>query len=325
MTAVVPFKSNIPSLHMDEAELVAVLSSSLYPGAKPESIKLAIGYCRAAGLDPLQKPVHIVPIDVKTGRKDSDGKDIYEKRDVIMPGVGLYRIQAARSNGYAGMSEPEFGPEKTLKLGKDNSKADYTFPDWCKVTVRRNVNGQIVEFTAVEYWLENYATAGNWTTEPNKMWKKRPRGQLAKCAEAQALRKGFPELGAAPTADEMEGKVIDADVVVEPARAMIEQPRARPESVTPASASTSATASSAEPAVANSASGGGSPDRKDAMPMKPSQVNILKAKLSHAALTETDLEVAFPGKSLEPKAGKDLFSFDDFGPVQDWISKNSKA
>jgi hypothetical protein len=38
------------------------------------------------------------------------------------------------------------------------------------------------------------------------MWFKRPYGQISKCAEAQALRKAFPELGSQATADEMEGK-----------------------------------------------------------------------------------------------------------------------
>jgi hypothetical protein len=59
-----------------------------------------------------------------------------------------------------------------------------------------------VAFTAVEYWTENYATAGRDSDAPNAMWKRRPRGQIAKCAEAQALRKAFPELGSQPTADE---------------------------------------------------------------------------------------------------------------------------
>ena len=58
--------------------------------------------------------------------------------------------------------------------------------------------------------------------------------------------------------------------------------------------------------------------------MKPSQANIIKAKLTHAGLTEIDLEAKF-GKSLEPKAGRELFAFDDFAAVQTWISENTKA
>lgn len=179
----------------------SALKNSLYTGAKDESIKMVLDYCKAAKLDPMQKPVHIVPMNVKnslTGR--------YEYKDVVMPGVGLYRIQAARSNQYAGVSEPEFGEDVTCNLGG----VDITYPKWCKVTVKKLVNNTIVEFTAKEYWLENYATASKESIAPNTMWKKRPYGQIAKCAEAQALRKAFPEIiSQHVTAEEMEGKDIN--------------------------------------------------------------------------------------------------------------------
>ncbi|CAJ0698641.1 phage recombination protein Bet [Ralstonia holmesii] len=195
--------SALPALQMDEAELMSVLRNSLYPGARDESIKLVLGYCRAAALDPMQKPVHIVPMSVSTGKKDNDGWDIKEMRDVVMPGIGLYRTQAARSGEYAGVTEPDFGEDVTEKLGD----ATVTYPKWCRVTVKRLLNGTVVEFTAKEYWRENYATKSARSVEPNAMWKRRPYGQLAKCAEAQALRKAFPEFGAQPTADEMEGAI----------------------------------------------------------------------------------------------------------------------
>jgi phage recombination protein Bet len=205
-------KESIPALAMSEAELMQVLRSSLYPGAKDESIKMVLGYCTAAGLDVMQKPVHIVPMSVSTGRKDDKGWDIKEMRDVVMPGIGLYRTQAARSGEYAGVTEPEFGEDDTKTLGETT----ITFPKWCKVTVKRLLqNGSIVDFTAKELWIENYAAKSNKASDPNAMWKKRPYAQLAKCAEAQALRKAFPEFGSQPTADEMEGKVLDDSMTVE--------------------------------------------------------------------------------------------------------------
>lgn len=189
----------IPAFAMPEGELIEALGSSVYPGAKVASIKLAINYCKASGLDPFTKPVHIVPMRVK-----KPGTNDYEWRDVIMPGVDLYRVRAARTGQHAGTSEPEFGPTKTLAIGEFSLE----HPEWCKVTVKRRLpSGEIVEFTAVEYWVENYATKKD-SSAPNDMWKRRVRGQIAKCAEAQALRRAFPEVGAQPTAEEMEGKEI---------------------------------------------------------------------------------------------------------------------
>lgn len=196
-------KETLPSLAMNEDELMKVLRNSLYPGAQDESIKMAVGYCKAAGLDIMQKPVHLVPIwDSKSG----------SMRDVVMPGIGLYRTQAARSGAYAGVTEPEFGPDITEKLGG----VDIVYPSWCRVTVKRRLtDGTVAEFTAREFWKENYAIKGGKekSIAPNAMWTKRPYGQLAKVAEAQALRKAFPEFGSQPTAEEFEGKEIDMGTI----------------------------------------------------------------------------------------------------------------
>jgi phage recombination protein Bet len=198
----------------DDSDLIVVLQSSLYPGASIDSIQMVLGYCRAAGLDPMLKPVHIVPMwDSKVGHM----------RDVVMPGVGLYRTQASRSGEFAGMSEPEFGPDVTEEIGGQT----ITYPEWCRVTVKRALkSGLVAEFTAREYWRENYAVKGgkDKSIAPNAMWTKRPRGQLAKCASAQALRIAFPELGAQPTAEEMEGKPLNQDDQFPPIPAVVECP-----------------------------------------------------------------------------------------------------
>lgn len=201
---------------MTEEELCSVLQSSLYPGAALPSIKMVLGYCKAAGLDPMLKPVHLVPM--------WDGK-AKAMRDVVMPGIGLYRTQASRTGAFAGQSEPEFGPMITVKLGGQ----EITYPEYARVTVKKAMaNGVVAEFTAIEYWTENYAVKGGQekSIAPNAMWAKRPRGQIAKCAAAQALRLAFPEAGAQPTAEEMEGKALEEEYVttVEVKPVVVEMP-----------------------------------------------------------------------------------------------------
>ena len=188
---------------IDEATWGA-LCNTIYPGANPDSVIMAVDYCRARKLDVMLKPVHLVPMQVKDARTN-------EKvwRDVPMPGIGMYRIQADRSGNYAGADEPEFGPTVTQEFQDPYTAGKMvrvSYPEWCKYTVYKFVNGQRIAFTSKEYWVENYATQSSKTECPNAMWKKRPFGQLAKCAEAQALRKAWPEIGSEPTAEEMEGK-----------------------------------------------------------------------------------------------------------------------
>lgn len=196
------------------------LANSVYPGAKEESIIMAVDYCTTRGLDVMLKPVHLVPMSVKNAKTGN-----FEFRDVVMPGVGLYRIQADRSGNYAGADEPEFGPEVTQTFSGKNGQVTVTFPQWCCYTVYKVIGGNRVAFKAKEYWLENYATAGKEGNAPNSMWQKRPYGQLQKCAEAQALRKAWPEVGQDATAEEMEGKHSEIDIT----------PAQQPRQIAPAS------------------------------------------------------------------------------------------
>lgn len=177
----------------------STLQNSVFPGAKDESIILAVDYCKARKLDILKKPCHIVPMQVTlSGEKErgSDGK-LYDKkiwRDVIMPGIYEQRITAFRTGQMAGQDEPVFGETISFK-GVDA-------PEWCRVTVYRFINGERCAFSHTEYFSEACATTKEGKL--NSMWSKRPRGQLAKCAEAGALRKAFPdELGGVITAEEV--------------------------------------------------------------------------------------------------------------------------
>lgn len=196
--------ANIALVSSTDENTFRVLQETLYPGSTDQEVAMILSYCKARRIDPILKPVHLVPMSVKTDKKTSDGKFVYERKNVIMPGIGLYRIDASRSGQYAGMNEPEFGEEVTEKIGE----AMITYPRWCKVTVKKLLpNGSIAEFTAKEYWKENYASKSKFDKAPNEMWSTRMYGQIAKCAEAQALRKAFPDVvGNEYTKEEMEGK-----------------------------------------------------------------------------------------------------------------------
>ena len=171
------------------------LQNSVFPGAKDESILLAVDYCKARKLDILKKPCHIVPMsvtDAKTGNKNW--------RDVIIPGIYEQRITAFRTGQMAGQDEPVFGDTVTFR--------GIEAPEWCRVTVYRFINNERCAFSHTEYFSEACATTKEG--KPNSMWSKRPRGQLAKCAEAGALRKAFPdELGGVITADEVNEEPIN--------------------------------------------------------------------------------------------------------------------
>lgn len=179
------------------------LSKSLFPGAKTESVLLAVDYCRARNLDPLKKPCHIVPMEVKVG-------DRYEWRDVVLPGIYELRTTAQRTGEYLGHSKPEYG-EPVEFMG-------VTAPEWCEMTMYR-WNGQAqqrVEFPVRIYFREVCATKRDRKTHverANARWSKAPIQMLTKCTEAAGLREAFPdELGGHMTAEEMDGQRQAIDV-----------------------------------------------------------------------------------------------------------------
>jgi phage recombination protein Bet len=159
--------------------------------------------------------------------------------ETVWPGISELRTTAFRAGQYAGMSEPDFGPmiERTFKgtAGRGKAKGEersvtLKFPEWCRVTITRELNGTKRRFVGPKvFWLEAYAKLA-YTDVPNDMWANRPVGQLEKCAEAGALRRAFPEeIGDALTAEEMEGQRAFEGAAHAPETR-------KPESVTPPSA-----------------------------------------------------------------------------------------
>ena len=216
-----------------------VLVEAIYPAARtPDSIVMVLSYCKSRNLDPFKRPVHIVPV------YDSARGAYIES---VWPGISELRTTASRTKGYAGCDEAQFGPNITMEFkGRvksggnwEDAKIDLEFPEWCRITVYRIVDGQKCKFVGPKVkWLETYATQGP-SDLPNKMWEERTEGQLEKCAEAAALRRAFPEeLGNELTAEEMIGRNVhdlhvDMPTITDQSAAASERDAAPPRHVIP--------------------------------------------------------------------------------------------
>jgi phage recombination protein Bet len=194
-----------------------VLTDSIFPTARTvDGIALALGWSRSKGFDILLRPCHVVPMWSNTLKKYVE---------TVWPAIFYFRATAHRTAEYAGIDKAVWGPEieeefvqhvEDERDPRNNREVKRTvkYPEWCELTVHRFVKGEKCAFTTTVYWKETYATAGRNTELPNDIWMKRPRGQLAKCAEAAVLRMAFTEqLGNEYVAEEMEGKTIDGEVV----------------------------------------------------------------------------------------------------------------
>ena len=135
-----------------------LLRRFICPDASDGELMFFVLYCKQHALDPYCKQAYLL--------KTSKGPQ-------VCLGIDAMRIRAAQSGEYAGQDEPVFEVEEKGGLLT------------CLITVYRFVQGQRVPFPGKVWWAESRGGT--------PIWNQRPRGMLEKCAEAKALRKGFPE------------------------------------------------------------------------------------------------------------------------------------
>ena len=141
------------------ADQMALITKTVAKEATPDELKLYLYDCARQGVHPLDKLVHFT----KRGGKYTP-----------VTSIDFMRIQAHATGECLGISDPAFTGEP-----KTDSFA-------ATVTVKRIVQGQTAEFTATARWSE-------YKPDQAFMWTKMPHTMLGKCAEALALRKGFPK------------------------------------------------------------------------------------------------------------------------------------
>ena len=151
---------------------VDLLKSQLAKGCTDGELQYFLSVAQQSGLNPWKKQIYAIK------RRSKNGPDTL----TIQTGIDGYRLVAARTGSYAGSDSPMFDEGLTAH---EFAKTGRKHPTSASVTVYRVVGGHRCPFTGEVLWME--------FSQNTPMWGKMPCNQLAKCAEAQALRKAFPD------------------------------------------------------------------------------------------------------------------------------------
>lgn len=160
-----------PKLYIDLIKS-QIMKPDARGNARPdEDLIMFLYVCKRVGLDPLTRQIYAVY------RWDSrQGKEVMS----IQAGIDGMRLVAQRSKEYAGQDDIKYVPEDEATK----------YPTKATCTIYRTINGERVPFSASARWDE-YVQLGK-DGNASIMWHKMPYTMLGKCAEALALRKGFP-------------------------------------------------------------------------------------------------------------------------------------
>lgn len=153
------------------------------------------------GLDPLARQIYCIPRFGRDGLEWS-----------IQTAIDGFRVVAQRSGQYAGQEPAQWLTEAGDWVDVFVQQLHGQHPLAARVTVRRH--DWEIPLTAVATWDEYAQTTSKG--ELTSMWKQRGPGQLAKCAEALALRKAFPQdLSGIYTDEEMDAAAAREETVSE--------------------------------------------------------------------------------------------------------------
>jgi phage recombination protein Bet len=154
--------------------------------------------CAKTQLDPFMRQIYAV----KRRSKKPDGT--WGETMTIQTGIDGYRLIAERTERYAP------GPESTYVY--DNNGHLISATSYIKKQTKDGTWHTVSASAYLDEYIQTFVDKQTGEKKPTGMWINMQRTMLAKCAEAQALRKAFPaEMSGVYTKEEMEQA--DAPVV----------------------------------------------------------------------------------------------------------------
>jgi len=188
-----------------------LIKRTIAKGATDLELELFVRQCERTGLDPFARQIYAIK------RWDASvGAEVMQTQ-VSIDGL---RTLAADTNEMGGQDGPFW-------CGLDGYWLDVWLepepPKAARVIVIRSANGTQARFTGTALWSSYAQTKRDGSL--NRMWAQMGAEMLAKCAEALALRKAFPQrLSGLYTSDEMGQADGHAPVRVEPPERPLEPP-----------------------------------------------------------------------------------------------------
>ncbi len=180
----------VPAPHFNQKQ-IDILKNSICKGVSNEEFEIFLMACSKTQLDPFMRQIYAV----KRKSKKPDGT--WGETMTIQTGIDGYRLIAERTERYAP------GPEPTYTL--DNQGHLISATSYIKKMTKDGTWHTVSASAYLDEYCQTTLDRQTGEKKPIGMWANMPKTMLAKCAEAQALRKAFPaEMSGVYTKEEMQ-------------------------------------------------------------------------------------------------------------------------
>lgn len=179
---------------------IELLKRTVAKGCSDDEFALFLWICRKHRWDPLTRQVHCVRYWLSKHHQNEKGVWCGGYQMSVQIGIDGFRATAARDHAdFGGCDDAQF------VMSDKKTPAGKAIPE--SATIRLWKRGLEHPIAATAYW-EEFAPIDLLDSRAD-FYNRMPKHMLAKCAEALALRKGYPDLSNIYTFEEMTAKTVE--------------------------------------------------------------------------------------------------------------------